>query len=694
MLNFSLTKDVPIIRQSEIAECGLACLAMVLSYHGQKVDMQYMRGHCSTGLKGISLANLSDVATNLGLAPRGLKCELESLGKLKLPAVLHWDMNHFVVLTKVSKGFAYINDPAQGKIKVPWSDVSDNFTGVVLELSPTEEFKRKDKRTPLSLNMLWRKMTQLKRNLFKVFALSIVVQGIVLLMPYFMKITIDDVIVSHDTELLLLLGIGFGLLTLFDVFARTLRGWIIVRLSSTFGLQSGINIVNHLIKLPISFFESRHIGDINSRIDSLKAIRDTLSQGLVEAVVDGIMSAIIIFVLFSYDTLLGGIVLGVSIAYLVIRLTLYKAYRRDSEEQIINSAEEQTHFMETIRGIQTLRLYNHESQRLSIWQNKFVDVINSEIKLGRLNLSFDIFSRALFGLENVAIIFLAAHMVLDGEISLGAMVAFIAYKKNFTESAARLIENMLKLKIMSLHLERLSDITHQDREVMNIPSLNMDKTTPKDLVLENISFRYDDHTPYILNDINLTIKGGESVAITGPSGCGKTTLVKIMLGLLKPTKGRVLYGGEDIHAMGLNNYRELVASVMQEDALFGGSIADNITFFDNNSEQANIDKAAYRAAIYEDIMQMPMGYQSFVGDMGSTLSGGQKQRVLIARALYKDTPLVFMDEATSHLDSDNETKIMSYFKALKKTRISVAHRQETIDSAEREIKLELLNNNI
>jgi len=690
MLNYSLTKKVPIIRQTEIAECGIACLAMVLSYHGQKVDMQYMRSHCTTGLKGISLSTLSDIATNSGLAARGLKCELESLKNLTLPAIIHWDMNHFVVLTKVTKHYVVINDPARGQVKATWREVDDNYTGIALELTPTDNFNKDDKRTPLSLNMLWRKMSHLKRGLFKVFALSMIVQGIILLMPYYMKIMIDDVIVSHDTELLLLLAIGFGLITLFDVFARTLRGWIIIRLSSSFGLQSGINIVSHLFKLPITYFESRHIGDINSRIASLKNIRDTLSQGLIEAVVDGLMSAIIVFVLFSYSTLLGGIVLGVSAAYLLIRIILYKAYRRDSEEQIVKSAEEQTHFMETIRGIQTVRLYNHEPKRLSIWQNKFVDVINSEIKLGRLTLSFDIFNRMLFGIENVVIVFLAAHMVLDGELTLGAIIAFIAYKKNFTESAARLIENLLKLKIMSLHLERISDITLEDKEEATATIIEPNNVEPKDIVLENVSFRYDEHAPYIFENINLTIQAGESVVITGHSGCGKTTLIKIMLGLIKPTSGRILYGGEDIYAMGLNNYREIVSSVMQEDALFGGSIAENISFFDNNMDQKRLDKAAYRAAIYDEIMQMPMGYQSFVGDMGSTLSGGQKQRVLIARALYKDTPVVFMDEATSHLDGQNEERIMSYFKALNKTRISVAHRQETIKSADREIRLEHL----
>lgn len=365
---------------------------------------------------------------------------------------------------------------------------------------------------------------------------------------------------------------------------------------------------------------------------------------------------------------------------------LYRPLHQATEELIQSSAKEQSNFLENIRGMQAIKLFSNESQRQGIWQNRYADVINSEISLGRLNISFDSFNKLLFGLENVLVIYFAAIMVMANSLSVGMVLAFIAYKGQLTNRFANLIEQIIQFKMMRLHLDRIADIalTEQEanREGEDVFS-NSEADEPKgQLTLENICFSYsDDQTP-ILNNINLSVKAGDSIVITGPSGSGKTTLMKIMLGLLQPTSGKVMLDGKDINHVGLKNYRKKIAAVMQGDTLLAGSIADNISFFDPQPNYLKIEKCAHLSAIHDDVNKMTMGYNSLVGDMGSNLSGGQIQRLLLARALYQSPCVLFMDEATSHLDKENEAKISEQIQHLPITRIMIAHRQETINMAE------------
>ena len=365
---------------------------------------------------------------------------------------------------------------------------------------------------------------------------------------------------------------------------------------------------------------------------------------------------------------------------------------------IQNSAKEQSNFLENIRGMQTIKLFGNESQRQGIWQNRYAEVINSEIRLGRLNISFDSFNKLLFGLENVLVIYFAALMVMSNSLSVGMVLAFIAYKNQLTSRFANLIEQIIQFKMMRLHLDRIADIALTKQEAnrdgeMAYTSDDEGKVIGQ-LTLDNICFSYSEDQASILNNVNLTLHAGDSIAITGPSGAGKTTLMKIMLGLLQPTSGKVLLDGKDITQLGLKNYRKKIAAVMQDDTLLAGSIADNISFFDPQPNYLKIEQCARHGAIHDDITKMTMGYNSLVGDMGSNLSGGQVQRLLLARALYQSPCVLFMDEATSHLDKDNEAKISEQIQHLPITRIMIAHRQETINMADKVFELkggELVN---
>jgi len=696
-LRFSIIKTPPLILQSEIAECGLASLAMVASYFGHKLDMAAMRQRYSANLKGMNLQQLIDLADSLGLASRALQCPIEDIDKLQTPCVLHWDMNHFVVLTRVSgkgKGAKfYVNDPAVGKRTLAVEEFSKHFTGVCLELTPTNKFQTKEEKSKMKFTQLWSSMTGIKSGLIKLFGLSLVLQLFALMTPYYMQWVVDEVLISFDRPLLTVLAIGFALVAVISVVTNAVRSWLILRLSSLLNMQMGVNLLRHLLRLPMNYFESRHVGDIVSRFGSLAQIRERITTGFVETVVDGVMAITVLIMMAVYSFKLTLVVLSAIALYTIVRLALYRPLHQATEEMIQASAKEQSNFLENIRGIQTIKLFGNESQRQGIWQNRYAEVINSEIKLGRLNISFDSFNKLLFGIENVLVIYFAAIMVMANSLTVGMVLAFIAYKGQLTTRFANLIEQIIQFKMMRLHLDRISDIALTKQEANREGQLGMSLDERKfkgHLVLENICFSYSNDQAPILKNINLTLSAGESIAITGASGAGKTTLMKIMLGLLKPSSGRILLDGKDITQLGLKNYRQLIAAVMQDDTLLAGSIADNISFFDPQPNYLKIEQCAHLAAIHQDIACMTMGYNSLVGDMGANLSGGQVQRLLLARALYQTPCVLFMDEATSHLDKDNEAKISEQIQHLPITRIMIAHRQETIVMAER--VFELTNN--
>ena len=552
----------------------------------------------------------------------------------------------------------------------------------------------------MKFTQLWSSMSGLKSGLVKLIGLSLVLQLFALMTPYYMQWVVDEVLISFDKPLLTVLAIGFALITIVSVVTNAVRSWLILRLSSLLNMQMGVNLLRHLLRLPMFYFESRHVGDIVSRFGSLAQIRERITTGFVETLVDGVMAITVLIMMALYSLKLTAVVLAAIALYTLVRLALYRPLHQATEEMIQASAKEQSNFLENIRGIQTIKLFGNESQRQGIWQNRYAEVINSEIRLGRLNISFDSFNKLLFGLENVVVIYFSAIMVMANSLTVGMVLAFIAYKGQLTSRFANLIEQIIQFKMMRLHLDRISDIALTEQEAnregeamylaSNIANNNSSEENQfkGELTLENICFSYSEEQAPILKNVNITLNVGDSIAITGASGTGKTTLMKIMLGLLQPTSGKVLLDGKDITQLGLKNYRKQIAAVMQDDTLLAGSIADNISFFDPQPNHLKIEQCAHLAAIHEDIIKMTMGYNSLAGDMGSNLSGGQIQRLLLARALYQSPCVLFMDEATSHLDKDNEAKISEQIQHLSMTRIMIAHRQETINMAEQVYHLE------
>jgi ATP-binding cassette subfamily B protein RaxB len=621
-------------------------------------------------------------ADKMDFACRPLRLELEQLDQLRTPTILHWDMNHFVVLKSVSKKYVTIHDPAQGLRKLSIAEVSKHFTGVALELTPTPKFTPKDEVRKIPLWMFWQRIVGLKRAMIQVFLLSVALQVFSLISPQYMQFVVDGVLQSYDVHFLKVLALGFFLLMVIDVGTSSLRSLLVMSFSSMLSIQMATNLFRHLIRLPLPYFEKRHIGDIVSRFGSLGQIEKILTTGIVQAIVDGMMAIATLVMLFLYAPFLAGIVLIALSFYGLIRFIWYRPLKGLTEETIIAGAKENTNFMETVRATQSIKIFGKENQRQMLWQNRYAEKINAGIRMGKLKIGFTAMNSLLFGIENIVVIYFAAKLVMAGSFTVGMLYAYMSYKSQFISKAVALIENFIELKMLGLYLERLGDIAlekpeEQDGGLLEAPELK------GAIRLENISFRYSENEPYVLNNINLTINPGESVAIVGPSGCGKTTLMKVMMGLFTPVQGKVFIDDMELNRLGIKNFREQVAAVMQNDQLLSGSISENISFFDPQYDQQQVEKCAQFAVIAHDIGVMPMGYNTLIGDMGMSLSGGQKQRVVLARALYKSPKILFMDEATSHLDVALEQAVNQAIKHLNVTRIIIAHRPETIRSADR-----------
>jgi ATP-binding cassette subfamily B protein RaxB len=686
-LQFGWRRRLSVVLQTEAAECGLACLAMIVRYYGHDVNLASLRRRFSTSLRGATLAHMMDMAASLNLRARALRAELRALSRVKAPCILHWDMDHFVVMKSASSRGVVIHDPAHGVSALSLHETSAHFTGVVLELEPGADFKPVKDIEPISLRRLIGKIRGLRRALTLVFVLALGLEVFALIGPFYLQWILDQVLISANKSLLTLLGIGFVLVTIFQALVSAVRAWTVTWLSANLNVRWVGNLFAHMLHLPLDWYEKRHIGDVVSRFHSVQIIQQTLTTDFVVAVLDGLMTVFTLLVLCLYSVKLTLLVAGAFTMYAILRWIAFRPLRRAQEGQIVYQARQQTELLEAIRGAQTLKLHNHQTARTARYSNAIVETTNRTIALQRLNIAFKTGDQLIFGLERVVLIWLAATMVLSGSFTAGMLVAFAAYAEQFTTRAGSLIDHGIEFWMLRLHAERVADIALNEPE-RNLESSYAGPLLDMSVELRNVSFRFGKDEPWILKDCSLLVEAGESVAITGPSGCGKTTLIKIMLGLLEPEEGKVFCGAVDIRRLGIIRYRSLVGAVLQDDRLFEGSVADNIAFFDPEATPLNVEVAAHAAAIHDEIVAMPMGYETLVGDMGSSLSGGQQQRLLVARALYRHPRLLVLDEATSSLDVEREKQINAAINRLNITRISIAHRAATLSNASRIVKLD------
>ncbi len=682
---------VPLVLQAETAECALACLVMVAAHHGLSTDVASLRQRFPLSLKGATMLDLVRIAGQIDLAPRPVRAELRHLAGLQLPCILHWDMNHFVVLTGFRRGRAIIHDPSRGLRQMTLDELSPHFTGVALELSPGPGFRPKVERQRLGLRQLFGPVRGLRRSLLQVLTLALVLEGFGLIAPFFLQWVVDGVLVSADRDLLFTLGVGFGGLVGITVAVGALRSWAVLYLSSTLSLQWLGNVFAHLMRLPVAWFEKRHAGDVLSRFGAIQQIQQTLTTHFIEAVLDGLLVLLTFAMMAFYSLKLSLIALGAVAVYAALRWAFFRPLREATEEAIVFDARRTTHFLESLRGVQTIKLHNRQEDRQAQFMNRVVDAMNAHITTRRLDLWFGVGHKLLFGVERVAVIWVGALLVLDRQFSVGMLFAFLAYKEQFALRFSGLIDKAVELQMLRLQGERLADIVLTAPEVdTGVPTgatADPDGAAGITLALSELRFAHSPGEAPVINGLSLRVEPGESVAIVGPSGCGKTTLLKLMLGVHTPDAGEVRVNDVPLSRLGLRAWRERVGTVMQDDLLFAGTIVDNISFFDPLPDLGWVRQCAQRAAVLDEIEAMPMGLHTLVGDLGSSLSGGQRQRILLARALYKRPQILLLDEATSALDVDRERQVNQAVRDLQITRVIVAHRPETIASVGRVIVL-------
>ena len=656
---------------------------MVAQHYGHKIDLNAMRQRFGSSLSGVRLRDLMKIAEQLSLGSRALRLEPGRLKDITLPAILHWDMDHFVVLKEVRHNRFVVFDPALGRVTYSLAEISSHFTGVALELTPATDFRPVVARTRTRLNSLWSRLSGLKRSLAQILVLSVVIQLFALVSPFYLQLVIDEAVTRFDSDFLVLLALGFGVLYLIHAVTEALRSWVILLLGQSITFQMAGNVLRHLIRLPAAYFEKRHAGDIISRIGSIQPIQTALTQNMIAALVDGVMVVATISLMLLYNWKLALIAIFLTILYLIISLILFPFMRSRQEELIAKSALEQTHMIETIRASRSIKLVGREVERENAWCNLYTDVINAGITYGRLEIGNQFGSTLLFGLQTVLIVYFGARYILAGEMSIGMLFAFMSYRQHFATTAEGLVNKGIEFRMLGLHLERLSDIVQSAKEDgLEVPVSEIRKVNGR-IELEEVSFRYDPNEPFLFEEISLSIQSGEYIAITGPSGGGKTTLLKVMLGLLKPETGVMRIDGLPLHSLGLRNWRAAAGVVMQDDQLLSGSIADNIASFDPQIDMERVVECATLARAHDDISRMAMHYLSMIGDMGAALSGGQRQRLLLARALYHKPQVLFLDEGTANLDLQAERQIAEVISGMEITRIVVAHRPELLKRADR-----------
>ena len=679
---------LPILYQAEGAECGIACLAMIASFHGHHLDLNEARHRFQISMKGTSLKHLIDFARAVGLSARALRAEPDQLAQIQCPAILHIDMIHFVVLKEMRGRDAIIHDPGLGPRRLSAEQLERRFTGIVLELSPTQRFERRKPGPKLTLRAL-AEGVPVERSLWpKALFLSLGLQLLLLASPFYVQLVVDRGIVQGDMGALIPLAIGFALLIGLRVAFGLVRARVLLALGGFLNARLAGNVAHHMLRLPNKWFAARQVSGLLSRINSTQPIRDLVAEGLIAVIVDGAMAILTIALAILFAPALALVVLaGFGCAALLKSWQVRQSMARE-HEYIETSAKAQQEIIETVRAIATVKLFRKEADREARWTDRHIQSVNARYGIDRIRTTADIGREAIQALTLILVVFFGARQVIGGTTSLGMLMAFITYQQMFATSASALLDFAGRFRLLDVHLQRLADVVleepEQDEFAVQGGRLH---GLSGALAVRNLSFRYAAIEDVILNDISFEIAPGEFVAITGPSGGGKTTLLKLLVGLLEPNDGQILYNGVPLRTLGIAAVRDQIGVVMQDDILMSGSLAQNITFFDSEPDLDWMRECARMAAIDRDISRFPMAYNTLVGELGTGLSGGQMQRVLLARALYRRPRILFMDEGTSSLDTETEREVNRNLKAMDITRLIIAHRKDTIDAADRILEL-------
>ncbi len=671
---------VPFVQQLEVADCGAACLTMVLHYHGSHLRLDDVRRQSGVTRAGLDAMAIVRTGEALGLRGRGVRAEVEDLDQLPPATILHWDFNHFVVLEKVTRDGVMIVDPALGRRLVPMAAVRRAFTGVALVFEPAADFTR----SPPGRHPTWALLGRLleQRGLVgHVVVVSLILRVLALATPVLTGLVIDRVVPRSERDLLLIVGFGMAALLVFQLLARLIRSHLLLELRTHLDTKMTLGFLDHLAALPYGFFQSRSTGDLLMRVNSNSVIRDTLTATTLSALLDGALVIIYLALLYLVSPTMAAVALGAGLAQTAVFVFLRRAYRNVVSQDLEAQSRAQSYLVQMLSGIETLKAAGAEQRAVEHWSNLFVDQLNVGLRRGRLSATAEAIGSVLQAGAPLALLIVGALLAIDGQLSLGTMFAANAMAISFLSPLQTLVDSAMQLQTVGSYVERIDDVlaspVEQDRtKVTAAPPL----TGRIDLAA--VGFRYGRDLPPVITAASLTIHEGATVAIVGRSGSGKSTLAKLLLGLHTPTEGRILFDGNDLAGMDLRSVRRQVGIVPQSPYVFAGSVHDNIALSDPSVSRERVIAVARAAFIHDDIVAMPMGYDSIVADGGASLSGGQRQRLALARALVNQPAILLLDEATSALDSHTERGVMGSLDALRCTRIVIAHRLSTIANAD------------
>lgn len=684
--NAARPRRLPLILQREQTECGLACVAMIAGWFGCHTSLQGLRTAQPPSARGATLNDLLQAAAALALSGRPLRLECPELRQLALPAILHWRMQHFVVLAKLRRGRATLHDPARGKRRVDKAELAASFTGVAIEFRPSPDFVRRGKRRGLSFMNVLRACRNLGRYLSLMVLLLVAVQLLSLVMPVATQLLIDEIVLGQDVEWLSRALAGLALVLFIAALLEAMRRWITLYAGSSLAADSTFDVVRHLYNLPARFLQNRHLGDLMSRLESLTPVRKAITESAIEGLVQfAVLTATLAIMCFYSPPLTLLSTAGLVLSMLLMGGVL-PAIRRHSQDMLVHRADADSSLLETLRAYDVTRALGLAPLRLAQWQNHFVAAMNSHVRQARLSIWQGFGSAVVNGGEQVLFLGVGISQLIEKQVTLGVLFAFMSLRGRLAAATIGLLKISQELFMLKVHLDRLSDVVLEDPLPPARPGAICRPVTGS-LQAREVSFHYDGG-PWIFRDFSCVVQAGEAVVITGESGCGKTTLLKLLSAQAFPVEGRILVDGRELALWHPDHLRRQFSAVLQEDILFRGSIADNISGFDPEPDLARMRDAAIAAQIWDDIRRLPMAWNTPVGELGSSLSGGQRQRIVLARALYRRPRVLFLDEATSHLDPATEARVLDHLDHLGITTVSVAHRPEVLRRAQRVIALD------
>ncbi|MCX7090399.1 MAG: peptidase domain-containing ABC transporter [Legionellales bacterium] len=686
VLRFRKKAKLPMILQEEMAECAHACIAMIVNFWGCKLSLSTLRGLHHTSVRGVNVLQMSQIFDRLGFKTRVLRVPFQDLGRVKTPAILHWNHQHFVVLKKVQRQKIVIHDPALGVRHYKKLAASERYSGVVLEVETTEHLSVGNASPKLTIWTLLKSILGMPRILGMLLLLSVVIESMQIINPMFMQYVTDYVVGSNALTQMYRIGLGCTLFILLQGLTEFLRSHLILYTSIQITQSFAAEVFKHILKLPLRYFAHRHLSDIQSRFQFIDQLKTKLSTDFMHTFLDGLMILVTLTVMLLYSPILTGMIASMLVIYAVALYWNMRTYKHQASSALSLHAKSAVTFHEALRGIAPVKSFLKEHVWFQLWRNDYIDALNHDVQIAQIQISYRVLNQVLYHMEYVLVICVGAGLVLSQRLSIGMLLAFLAYRMILVNKSAAFIQYLFAYQGLTLQLQRLQDLLEHEPEIIHIPTQQPAQMHGA-LHVQSVAFSYPGQAQTLLKAISFSIEPGEKIAIVGPSGCGKTTLLKIMMGFEQPTSGAILLDDIPLPLFGLQNFRQMSASVMQDDVLFTGSILDNITFFAEEIDMDSVYEVAKLTCIHDTIVGLPMGYDSLIGQTQSSISGGQRQRILLARALYKKPQFLFLDEATSHLDMRLEHTINQALQACRMTQIMVAHRPDTIAMADRVIEL-------